>query len=112
VPEHGVIVSTEVRNTGARGGDEVAQLYLTPPQADGAPRLALRGFQRVSLKAGERRQIRFRLSPRDLSFVTPDGARQLTPGRYAISVGSGQPGTGVAGQQAALVLTRTVPLEK
>lgn len=110
--ENGVEVSTEITNTGARDGDEVAQLYLTPPASEGAPRLALRGFQRVTLKAGERRQISFRLSPRDLSFVDRDGARQLTPGQYNISVGSGQPGAGVAGQQAPLVLNRTVTLEQ
>jgi beta-glucosidase len=111
-PEHGVVVTTEVANTGTRDGDEVAQLYLTPPAFDGAPRLALRGFQRVSLKAGERRQVSFRLSPRDLSFVTRDGVRQLTPGRYRLSVGSGQPGTGVAQQDAPLELKQTVVLAK
>lgn len=112
VPENGVVVSTEITNTGVRDGDEVAQLYLTPPAFEGAPRLALRGFQRVTLKAGERRQISFRLAPRDLSFVTRDGVRQLTPGRYQLSVGSGQPDTGGAGQQAQLILNRTVLLEQ
>jgi len=111
-PENGVTVTTQVTNTGGRDGDEVAQLYLTPPAFDGAPRLALRGFQRVALKAGESRRISFRLTPRDLSFVTRDGQRQLTPGQYQLSVGSGQPGTGVAGQQAPLVLKRTVSLPR
>jgi len=110
--ENGVEVSTEITNTGGRDGDEVAQLYLTPPASEVGPRLALRGFQRVSLKAGEQRKISFRLSPRDLSFVSRDGARQLTPGQYGISVGSGQPETGVAGQQAPLVLNRAVTLEQ
>jgi beta-glucosidase len=111
-PENGVTVTTEISNTGAREGDEVAQLYLTPPGFAGAPRLALRGFQRVTLKAGERRQLTFRLTPRDLSFVNRDGVRQLTPGQYQLSVGSGQPGTGVAAEQAQLVLNRTVAIEK
>lgn len=111
-PENGVLVTTEISNTGQRTGDEVAQLYLTPPGFEGAPRLALRGFQRVSLKPGERRQISFRLLPRDLSFVTRDGVRQLIPGQYKLSVGSGQPGTGVAGQEAALVLNRSVAIEQ
>ena len=111
-PENGVVVSTEVTNTGSREGDEVAQLYLAPPAFEGAPRLALRGFQRVSLKPGERRRLDFRLSPRDLSFVTRDGVRQLMAGQYTLSVGSGQPGTGVAGQQAPLVLSRTAVLSQ
>lgn len=108
--ENGVVVSTEVENTGKRAGDDIAQLYLTPPAFEGAPRFALRGFQRVSLKAGERRSISFRLSPRDLSFVTRDGVRQLMPGQYRLSVGSGQPGTGVPGQESLLTLNRTAVL--
>jgi beta-glucosidase len=111
-PENGVVVTTDITNTGAREGDEVAQLYLTPPALEGAPRLALRGFQRLSLKPGERRQVSFTLSPRDLSFVTRDGIRQLTPGQYRLSVGSGQPGTGVAGQEAPLVFSKTAVLEQ
>ncbi|PQO96670.1 glycoside hydrolase family 3 [Massilia phosphatilytica] len=109
-PENGIVVTTEVANTGKRDGDEVAQLYLTPPAFDGAPRVALRGFQRVALKAGERRQVSFTLSPRDLSFVTRDGVRQLTPGQYKLTVGSGQPGTGVAQQDSTLTLKQTVVL--
>jgi len=111
-PENGVLVTTEIANTGGRDGDEIVQLYLTPPAFEGAPRLALRGFRRVSLKTGERRPIGFRLSPRDLSFVTRDGVRQLIPGQYKLSVGSGQPGTGVAGQESALALTRTIVLPR
>jgi len=110
--ENGIVVTTEIRNTGQRAGDEVAQLYLTPPAFEGAPRLALRGFQRVSLKPGERRTVSFRLSPRDLSFVSRDGVRQLMPGQYKLSVGSGQPAAGVAGQEGMLVLNHAVVLEK
>ncbi|WP_217363283.1 glycoside hydrolase family 3 C-terminal domain-containing protein [Duganella rivi] len=110
--ENGVMVSTEISNTGARAGDDVAQLYLAPPAFEGAPKLALRGFQRVSLKPGERRKISFRLSPRDLSFVTRDGVRQLLPGQYKLSVGSGQPATGVAGQETTLQLQRSVTLDQ
>jgi beta-glucosidase len=109
-PDDGVVVTTEVTNTSARDGDEVAQLYLTPPAFDGAPRLALRGFQRMTLKAGERRQVSFRLAPRDLSFVTRDGIRQVTPGQYKLSVGAGQPRTGTPGADATLTLSRTTVL--
>jgi beta-glucosidase len=110
--ENGVTVVTDITNTGARDGDEVAQLYLVPPAVDGAPRLALRGFERLTLKAGERRQVKFVLSPRDLSFVSQDGVRQLMPGKYKVVVGSGQPGTGVAEQSGAITLARSVVLPK
>jgi len=108
--ENGVKVTTEISNTGSRNGDEVAELYLTPPSFEGAPRLALRGFQRVSLKAGEHRKITFELSPRDLSFVGADGTRQVMPGAYSVSVGSGQPDTGVAHQTAGFSVTSAVKL--
>jgi beta-glucosidase len=110
IPEQGLRVTTEITNTGARDGDEVAELYLSPPRFDGAPRLALRGFKRITLKVGERRRVVFELMPRDLSFVTTDGVRQIVPGRYAVSVGSGQPEVGVAYQDAEFKLTTPVKL--
>ncbi|MFG6487816.1 glycoside hydrolase family 3 C-terminal domain-containing protein [Roseateles sp. BYS78W] len=110
--ETGLVVRTAVTNTSGRDGDEVAQLYLTPPRFDGAPRLALRGFQRLHLKAGERREISYRLDARDLSFVDHDGVRQVMPGSYRLSVGGGQPGTGAAGDSATFSLTRALPLPR
>jgi len=89
-----LLVRTAVTNTSQRDGDEVAQLYLLPPRFEGGPRLALRGFQRLHLKAGERRELSYSLEARDLSFVDRDGLRQLMPGSYRLSVGGGQPDTG------------------
>jgi len=91
-PEQGLRVTVRVRNTSARAGDEVVQLYITPPALDGAPRHALRGARHVTLEAGQARTVTFQLVPRDLSFVDAAGARRLIPGRYRLSVGSGQPG--------------------
>ncbi|MEA3391229.1 glycoside hydrolase family 3 C-terminal domain-containing protein [Sphingobium sp. CCH11-B1] len=110
--ENGITVRTRITNSGARAGDDVAQLYITPPGFEGAPRIALRGFQRVSLKPGESRDLIFTLSPRDLSFVTMAGERALIPGDYGLSIGSGQPGEGVQTQQARYSITKTVPLPK
>ena len=106
----GMTVSTEVRNTGHREGDEVAQLYLNFPAVDGAPRIALRGFQRVHLAAGERRSLRFTLSPRDLSAVDADGEHLVMKGDYRISVGSGQPDTGVAVRTARFRIDTARPI--
>ena len=102
--EHGLRVTATVRNTGVRAGDEVVQLYITPPGFPGAPRHALRGAQRVTLAPGQSRELNFDLSPRDLSFVTADGQRRLIPGRYQLSVGSGQPGSGVAAVAASYTI--------
>jgi beta-glucosidase len=89
-------VQTTLRNTGKRAGAEVAQLYLSFPDVAGTPRLALRGYQRVELQPDESRKLTFTLDPRDLSAVTLEGKRQVLAGHYRVSVGSGQPDTGVA----------------
>ena len=56
------------------------------------PLRALKGFQRVSLKPGEKRVVRFTLDDRALSLVGPDGQRVVEPGRFTIAVGGKQPG--------------------
>jgi beta-glucosidase len=108
--EHGLRVTSTVRNTSNRAGEEVAQLYLDPPEFEGAPRLALRGFQRFELQPGEQRSITFELSPRDLSFVTRDGVRQIFSGEHRVSVGSGQPGSSVPVQSGAFTTQRQIKL--
>ena len=87
-------VSAEVTNTGPRAGEEVVQLYLQFPHVAGAPLRALRGFTRIDLKSGQSRVVHFTLSRRDLSMVTERGRIVVAPGRYTLSVGGGQPGTG------------------
>jgi len=110
--EQGLRVTTEVRNTGAVAGDEVAQLYLNFPDQPGVPRVALRGYQRVSLKPGEARTVTFDLSPRDLSSVAPDGTRHVAVGQYRVSVGSGQPDTGVPSQSAGFATRADIVLPR
>ncbi len=99
-----------VKNTGKRAGDEVAQLYLSFPRAPGMPVRALRGFQRVTLNAGESRVLHFNLTPRDLSSVTPAGDRVVAPGAYRLSVGGGQPGTGAPLASAAFAVSGQITL--
>jgi beta-glucosidase len=87
-------VEATVTNTGSRAGDEVAELYLKFPDVAGAPRLALRGFQRVHLEPGASTKVHFELNPRDLSMVTDIGQLIEAEGAYTVSVGGGQPDTG------------------
>ncbi|SEN07085.1 beta-glucosidase [Sphingomonas gellani] len=110
--ENGIRVTTRLTNQGQRLGEEVAQLYLNFPDRPGAPRVALRGFQRVSLRPGESRTLTFTLSPRDLSSVAPDGARSVAAGTYRVTVGSGQPGTGVPGQSTSFTARQSAELPK
>jgi beta-glucosidase len=83
-----------VTNTGKIAGDEVVQLYLKFPPIKGAPRIALRGFQRVHLDPGKSRRVYFELKNRDLGMVTDDGMPIIGEGDYTISIGGGQPDTG------------------
>ncbi|HWU02688.1 MAG TPA: beta-glucosidase BglX [Novosphingobium sp.] len=55
-------VSVEVRNTGSRPGDAVAQMYIHQRSGTSArPVRELKGFERVSLAAGETRTVHFAL---------------------------------------------------
>jgi beta-glucosidase len=92
-----VLATVTVTNTGKIAGDEVAQLYLKFPSVAGAPRVALRGFQRVHLEPGQSVQLHFELKNRDLGMVTEAGQPIIAGGDYTISIGGGQPDTGAAG---------------
>jgi beta-glucosidase len=89
-------VAVTVTNTGKLAGDEVVQLYLKFPDVPGAPIRALRGFQRVHLAPGAHQKVAFRLEPRALSMVDEAGNIIVAAGKYALCVGGGQPGPGVA----------------
>jgi beta-glucosidase len=64
-----VEVSVNVTNTGSRAGDDVVQLYARYPESKvDRPRKQLRGFERVTLKPGETRTVRFRVTAEDLAY--------------------------------------------
>ncbi len=57
-PDAGLTATVDVTNTGGRDGDEVVQLYATPPAASHPrEREALCGFARVHLARGETRTV-------------------------------------------------------
>src|SRR6266478_6636022 len=97
-------VDGDVKNTSAREGDEVVEVYLSFPPIPGAPLRALRGFTRIHLAGGETQHVHFTLEPRDLSVVNEAGDRIVTSGSYQISVGGGQPGTNAALTQAQFLV--------
>jgi beta-glucosidase len=103
-------VDVDVHNTSQRDGDEVAQVYLNFPKAPGAPIRALRGFTRVSIPAGQTQHVHFDLSPRDLSLVNNDGDRMVAAGKYTISIGGGQPGTGAPSLDVPLTIEQELRL--
>ena len=84
-------IEADVRNTGDNSGDEVVELYLSPPQTPLAPIHELEGFRRIHLQPGETQQVHFTLHPRQLSVVDAQGNRSVQPGEYSVFVGGAQP---------------------
>ncbi len=81
-------VAVDVANTGSRVGDEVVQLYIHDDVASVTrPVIELKRFQRVALKAGERRTITFELAPDDLALWNPDMKKVVEPGTFTIYAG-------------------------
>ncbi|HET9170701.1 MAG TPA: glycoside hydrolase family 3 C-terminal domain-containing protein [Actinospica sp.] len=99
---HGEVrVSATVANGGRRAGAEVAQLYLSSPEAaDEAPK-QLKGFSKVALNPGERRTLTFVLSRQDLStWSDAAGGWTVFPGRYGVLVGGAGDSLPLRGQVA------------
>ena len=88
-----VTVSAVVKNTGKKDGEEVVQLYTAYNSVKGLnPIKALKGFQRIALKAGESKTIAFNLKPEQLSLIDEAGNTYQPKGKLTISIGGGQPG--------------------
>jgi beta-glucosidase len=86
-------VSVDVTNVGEREGDEVVQLYLTDVAASvPVPIRTLVGFDRISLRPGEKRKVTFTITPRQMSLIDDRGERMIEPGEFSISIGGGQVG--------------------
>jgi hypothetical protein len=81
-------VSIEVTNTGVRTGDEVVQLYIRDLVGSVTrPVKELKGFQRISLKPGEKQLVTFELAAKDLSFYRLDMSFGPEPGRFIVYIG-------------------------
>jgi beta-glucosidase len=85
-----ITVGVDVENTGGCAGDEVVQLYIHDLAASVTrPIKELKGFQRVSLRAGENRRVEFTLGPRELGFYDRAMHFAVEPGRFKVMVGTG-----------------------
>jgi beta-glucosidase len=86
-----VKVSVDVTNAGDREGDEVVQLYLTDTAASApVPIRTLVGFDRITLRPREKRNVTFTITPRQMSLIDDTGKRVIEPGEFAFNIGGGQ----------------------
>jgi beta-glucosidase len=84
-----VTVRADVTNTGARAGDEVAQLYINDPVASiSQPVRRLRGFERVTLQPGQTRSVSWTLDRDDVGFYDNAGRFVVENGRIHVFVGN------------------------
>ncbi|MGN6235815.1 glycoside hydrolase family 3 N-terminal domain-containing protein [Dyella sp.] len=92
-----VTVTATVKNTGKRAGTEVVQLYVRNLGASvEQPVRSLQGFQRVTLKAGESRQVTFQLGFPELSFYNVKSQPVVEPTHYTVWVGGSSLASGQA----------------
>ncbi|MDQ6647136.1 MAG: beta-glucosidase BglX [Pseudomonadota bacterium] len=97
-----VTVTATVKNTGQRGGTEVAQLYVRNLGASvEQPVRSLKGFTRVTLRPGESRQVTFQLGFPELAFYNVKSQHVVEPTHYTVWVG----GSSLATRQANFTIT-------
>lgn len=89
VPMGGSIdLALAVENVGQRSGMEVVQLYVRDHESSVTrPARELRGFCRLSLSPGERRQVSFSLPTDALALVDRYGEWIVEPGSFAVQIG-------------------------
>lgn len=82
-------LSFTLTNSGQYDGAEVVQLYVKDIIASVVqPIIALKGFQKVFLKAGESKSISFEITPQELKILNAQNQWVVEPGEFRISIGS------------------------
>ena len=84
-----VTVSCTIQNTGTMDGDEVVQLYIDDVDSSVVtPPMLLKGFERISLKAGESKTVTFHLDYDSFKLMNIRYTWAVEPGLFRILVGS------------------------
>lgn len=88
-PDETLVVEVDVTNVGPVAGDEVVQLYITRTGLSVTQSvLQLKGFQRITLQPGERKNLRFEIAPRQLAIWNRTMKEVNEPGPVAVSAGN------------------------
>jgi len=96
-------VSTTVKNTGTRVGDEVVELYLRIRGTSMAlPVRQLEGFRRITLAPGESKRVEFTIGQHELSFWNIDMQDLVEPASATVWIGPNS----AQGQSAEFVIAK------
>ena len=91
-PNDKITISADVKNTGAVNGDEVVQIYVKTPDSPASlerPIKRLKGFQRVTIPAGQTKTVSIIIDCSDLWFWDSKNDRILfDQGKYVFEIGS------------------------
>lgn len=83
-----ITASVTVTNTGDRAGDEIVQMYIRDVVGSvSRPVKELKGFERISLNAGESKVVNFTITPEMLKFYNFDLEFVNEPGVFEVMVG-------------------------
>jgi beta-glucosidase len=83
-----VNVEVDITNKGIMKGDEIVQLYIHDKISSVTrPVMELKDFARISLNAGEKRMIKFKVDASKLAFWTLDMKYEVEPGDFEIMIG-------------------------
>lgn len=87
--DENIVVTVNVKNTGALKGKEAVLVYLNDVAASVTrPNKQLKAFKKVELNPGQTESLSFTLTPRDLSFIGVDLKRIVEPGDFKVMVGN------------------------
>ena len=85
-------LTADIANVGAKVGEEVVQLYLTNLKKNiTTPLYALKGIKRINLKAGEKQQVSFEITPDMMTQINEKGEKVMEPTDFKVSVGGCNP---------------------
>ncbi|MBD5457841.1 MAG: glycoside hydrolase family 3 protein, partial [Lachnospiraceae bacterium] len=86
----GIEIKAVVTNTGGREGTETVQVYIKA-EREGTPNAQLKGIRKVSLQAGESREISIKLPLSAFGLYDEQAVNRVGKGRYLVSIGGTQP---------------------
>ena len=88
-PNDTISISVQIKNTGKIAGKEVVQAYIRDVTSTiMTPNKQLKGFQKVSLQAGEEKRITIRIPVHELYLTDNFGNHYLEPGEFEIHIGT------------------------
>ena len=83
-----ITASVTLKNTGIKDGAEVVQLYIQDLVGSVTrPVKELKGFQKIFLKAGESKEISFKISAEELKFYNAALKFVAEPGDFKVYIG-------------------------